>query len=95
MTFWNGTQTAFAARFDRLAEKNHQDVLLVERVKEGEIVVAPGFVYRKVPMTGMVMAAHLKAMRTFKHKTIISHERDPAPAVDVGVVNLPRVGSFQ
>ena len=31
-------------------------------VKEGEILVSPGFVYKKIPWTSQITAAHLKAL---------------------------------
>ena len=88
ITFWTGEGPSLAAKFDRIADKDPQGVLRMENVKEGEIVVAPGFVYRKTPMTGMVQAAHLRAMMTFRPKTIVSHELDTAPPVDMGTINL-------
>ncbi len=87
VTIWNGLQPAIAAKFDRVAPKEN-GVLNTEELKEGDIVLNPGFVYKKTFMTGMIMVAHLKAMKTFKPKTIITHEKDTGPAVDMGVVNL-------
>lgn len=85
-TFYNGAQPAFAAKFDRVAEKDFQGVLKVENVKEGEIILNPGFVYKKCHMTGNIMSEHLRAMRFWKPKTIIEHVKDEAPVVDVGVI---------
>ena len=88
VTFYAGAQPAFAAKFDRLAERDHQDVLRMENMKEGEIILAPGLVYRKCPMTGGVMAEHLRCMKTFRPKVIVEHIKDGGPAADVGVIKV-------
>lgn len=46
------------------------------KIKEGEILVAPAFIYTKTQWTDPLIAAHLEALKTYKRKVIISHEVD-------------------
>lgn len=91
LTFWSGGGPSFAAEFVRPAT-NVGGFLFLEDLKVGEIVVKPGLIYRKIPMTGMIMAEHMRAMKKFKPKRQIVYERDTAPAVDVGSINLTEGG---
>lgn len=54
----------------------------------GEIIVSPGFVYKETPFTGTLMAEHLKAMKTYRRKVIITQEVDKsAGPIDVGTID--------
>lgn len=92
MTFYTGKGSpAVCGKFDRLAPMDKYGFLRLEGVQEGEIVVDPALVYKITPMTGMVMAAHLKAMAKFKPKEAIEYVKDEAaPAVDMGAVKLTK-----
>ncbi len=88
MTFYCGPDTvAIAAKYDRVAPKDENGELVMIALKEGEIVVKPGFVYRIIPMTGAIMTEHLRAMRTWKPKVVYSYEKSDEAAVDLGVIN--------
>lgn len=87
MTFYCGPDTpAIAAKYDRVAPKDDNGDLVTMAIKEGEIVVMPGFVYKIIPMTGAIMTEHLRRMRTWKPKVILSYEKSDEAAVDLGVI---------
>lgn len=90
MTFWTGDNSpSFAAEFVGKVDTDRHGLLHVENLSAGQIVVAPGLIYEKIPMTGAIMQAHLYAMRTFKPKgPILKYEKDNAPAIDMGPINL-------
>lgn len=48
----------------------------LNKVKEGDIVVNPGFLYRKRPWTQAIMSEHLKQLKKYKPKVIIKPEVD-------------------
>jgi hypothetical protein len=90
MTFWTGPLTpAIAAEFVRPADIDEQGFLRIEKLRPGEILVTPGLVYRKVAMTGIIMAEHLKKMKRFRPRDVVEHFKDTAAgAVDLGTVDL-------
>lgn len=92
MTFWCGEKPSFAAKFDRLAPMDEKGFLRLDALREGEIVVKPGLVYRKVAMTGMVMDAHLKAMQKFRKKVVTAPVMSDEAPIDVGVIDLTTGG---
>lgn len=72
--------------------------LRVENLPDGTIIVEPGLLYNPIPpmdVTGKMMAEHERAMRTWRPKPEIHYERDDAPAVDLGVINMPGNGTIQ
>lgn len=93
MTFYTGKNSpAIAAVFKGEAPRDNYGYLRIEDMEEGEILVDPAFVFKKIPMTGMLMAQHLQAMKTFKPKEDIVYEKDTsAPAVDLGSIDLTGV----
>jgi hypothetical protein len=80
---------SMAVEFVRKADIMHDGTgpyLDITKMKEGEIVVTPGFVYRKIPWTTPLINAHLHALKTYKRKVIVKSEVDrSAPPVDLGV----------
>lgn len=57
-------------------------------IKKGEIVVSPGFIYRKIPWSSPLMTAHLKALKNYKRKDIVKADVDKtAPAIDLGKID--------
>lgn len=65
-------------------EDKGETVLDTASLREGDFVVHPGFVYRKCPWNDNLMAAHMKALQTYRPKTIIEREKADAPAIDLG-----------
>lgn len=59
--------------------------LNIEALEEGDFVVSPGLVYRRCLWFDNLMAAHMKALRNFKPKTIIESHKAEEPAIDLGV----------
>lgn len=88
ITFFMGKGPAQAAMFDRIAERDKDGFIRLEKMENGEIIVNPGLVYKKIPMTGNIMAAHLDAMRTFRPKDVIEYEQSKEEAIDVGVFDF-------
>lgn len=90
MTFWCGNDMpSIAAEFVRQADHDKDGFLRIENLREGEIVVTPGLVYRKIPMSGVMMAEHIKAMRNFKPRDILVMDKDTdAGAVDLGAIDM-------
>jgi hypothetical protein len=89
MTFWTGGGPAIAAEFVRRAETDKEGFLRLDELREGELVVAPGFIYRKIAMTGNIMAEHLKKMKTFKPRPMVEYYKDTAAgAVDLGTTDM-------
>lgn len=96
MTFFTGNgKPGFAAEFVRKADIDKNGFLRLETVREGEIVVAPGLVYKKIPMTGNIMTVHLQAMKTFRPRDTLNFEKDKGPAVDLGEINLTKKETIQ
>jgi hypothetical protein len=66
----------------------HDETFLdFDQLKEGDIVVDPGLIYRRCLWFDNLMAAHMKALQTFKPKTIMVAEKDDAPPVDIGTID--------
>lgn len=88
LTFYCGEGvTPIAAKYDRIAPRDEDGELLTSGIKPGEIVVMPGFVYKIIPMSGMIMSEHLKKIqRGWKPKAQLVYEKSDAPAVDLGVI---------
>lgn len=64
--------------------------LKADGLKEGEIVVSPGFVYKKIPWSTPLMNAHLKALKSYRRKDIIHSYVDKSDApIDLGTVKPP------
>lgn len=81
---------SFAAKFVEQAQvmtKNGESFLDANKLKPGQIVVSPGFIYEKIPMSSPLMTEHLKALKTYKRKDIIKSEKSDAPAIDIGVID--------
>lgn len=90
MTFWAGhDQPSVAAEFVRPADKDAEGFLHIDNLKPGEILVTPGLIYRKIPMSGVIMAEHMKKMKHFQPRDIVTHVKDTStPAEDLGVIDL-------
>lgn len=90
MTFYCGEgKQPIAAEFVRMADKDEQGFLRIEGLKPGEIAVTPGLIYRKVPMSGLMMAEHLRKMKNFKPRDLVIYEKDTtSPAEDLGTIDL-------
>lgn len=93
MTFHVIGGPAIAAEFVGRAPIDEHGFLRLEMLDEGMIVVKPGLLYRKVPMTGEIMNQHLRAMATWKKPDPqIFYEIDKnAPPIDVGKVDFTGV----
>ncbi len=90
MTFWCGhDQPSIAAELVGRAPLDSEGFLRLDDMKEGEMIVMPGFIYRKIPMSGLIMAEHMKKMKKFKPRTLIQHVKDTSGgAVDLGTIDL-------
>lgn len=90
ITFHVPNGLPFAAEFVGKAPVDKRGFLKLESLRAGQIVVKPGFIYNKVAMTGVIMAEHLKAMKTWKPPVPeVVYEKDlSAPAVDMGIIDL-------
>lgn len=71
-------------------EENGERFLDTRRLKPGHIVVHPGFIYKKVTMTGTLMAEHLKALKKYKRKVIIGTDREDSGGFDLGVMDFTK-----
>lgn len=92
LTLYQGEgREAIAVEFRRpapvLPDDDGGTYLNVEALSEGDIVVNPGLVYRRCAFFPNLMAEHMKALQTFKPKTIIVSEKDDAPAFDLGTID--------
>lgn len=72
-------------------EQNGEKFLDASALKEGEIVVSPGFIYKKVAMSGVIMTEHLKALKTYRRKTILDATKEDGPAIDLGEIDFAGV----
>lgn len=91
ITFWGGHgEQPICAEFSRPATIDKEGFLQIGMLQEGEIVVKPGLIYKKLlTMPGMVMIEHLKKMKTFKPRTIVQHVRDTSGEFeDLGTIDL-------
>jgi hypothetical protein len=90
MTFWAGhDQPSICGEFVRQADIDKEGFLRIDNLKPGEVVVTPGLIYRKIPMSGMIMAEHMKKMKNFKPRDIVQHVKDTSEgAVDLGTIDL-------
>lgn len=89
MTFYTGSdQPAICAEFVRIADTDKEGFLRFDALQEGEIVVTPGLIYKKIPMSGLIMAEHLRKMTRFRPKAQVVYEKDKGAAVDLGTVDL-------
>jgi len=93
MSFYNGLDKppTFAA-YGGPAPVDDLGNLRVENLLDGVIIVEPGLIYNPIPLmdvTGKMMQEHDKALRKWKPKTELHYEKDDAPAVDLGVINMP------
>lgn len=90
MTLWaSHDQPSIAVEFVRKADIDKDGFLRLEAIQEGEILITPGFIYKKIPMSGMIMNEHLRKMRRFKPRDITVAEVDRSDgAVDLGTIDL-------
>lgn len=90
ITFWAGKdQPSVCGEFVRLADMDKDGFLRLDNLKTGEIVAMPGLIYRKIPMSGMIMAEHMKKMKRFRPRDVLKTHKDTAAgAVDLGVIDL-------
>ena len=92
MTFWcGGGKPAIAAEFVRMDERDDDGFIRMENMREGEMLVTPGLIYRKIPMSGLIMTKHLEKMKTFKPKDLVVYEKDTSSGpIDVGEIDLTK-----
>lgn len=93
LTFWCGAgEPSFAAEFVRLADADAGGFLHIAHLKEGDIVVSPGLIYKKIPMSGRILGEHLRKMKTFKPKAeLVPFKDTKAPVVDLGAIDFTGV----
>ena len=74
----------------RVTKKGGESFLDTSELKPGQIVVSPGFVYEKITMSSPLMVEHLKALKTYKRKDIMTAEVDKsAGPIDLGEIKVP------
>lgn len=90
MTFYCGKdQPSIAAELVGRAPVDNEGFLRIEEMKEGQLLVMPGFIYRKIPMTGALMAEHMKKMKYFKPRVMVEHVKDTSVgAEDLGIIDM-------
>lgn len=90
MTFYCGEgEPSIAAEFVRLADMDKEGFIRIENLAEGEMIVTPGLIYKKIPMSGVVMAEHMKKMKKFSPRALVQHVKDTStPAEDLGAIDL-------
>jgi hypothetical protein len=79
-----------AAKFDRLAKKDEEGHIRLEDTQPGEIILTPGLIYKKIPMSSPIMRKHEQAMKRWKPKPEFFFEKEKGPVVDLGPVNMPK-----
>lgn len=92
MTLYQGEgREAIPVEFKRpapvLPGDNGETFLNIEALEVGDIVVSPGLVYRKCLWFDNLMAAHMKALQSFKVKDRMISEKDDAAPVDLGTID--------
>lgn len=92
LTFKMPDGAVFAAEFTgKTAPVDKAGFLRTEALQEGDIIVRPGLLYRKMlTMPGMVMLEHLDAMKTWRMPSPLLRPYVDAEdaGVDMGVVDL-------
>lgn len=86
LTLWG--DPCVAVEFDRPASFTKDGFVVMENINEGEFLINPGMIYKRVPMTGSIMAAHLRAIQTFKRKHSFKYEKSTEQPIDIGTINL-------
>lgn len=93
LTFDCGKNVSFAAKFVEQAPvkiENGESFLDTSNLKPGQIVVSPGFIYEKIGWSSPLMTEHLKALKKYRPKDIITGEVDKAAGpVDLGEIKVP------
>lgn len=85
-------QQPLVAIFDRQADTDDSGFIDLNRIKEGELVIAPGLIYRKTCFTGNLMTAHLQALKKFRPRSTVAYEKDhSAPPVNLGSIDFTGV----
>lgn len=71
-------------------EVTNEEYLDFEGLKEGDIVVNPGLLYKTIEWTDALYAEHLKALATYKPKDILIADAPSSDeqAVDLGTIDL-------
>ena len=59
----------------------------VERLREGQIVVNPGYLYEPCGWNDGLLAKHLKSLKTYQPKSILERDDVMGPSVDLGVID--------
>jgi hypothetical protein len=59
----------------------------LESIPEGYYVVSPGLLYQRCQWFPNLTAEHMKALQTYKRKSIIEAHKDDAPAIDLGTLD--------
>lgn len=80
----------FVGKAPMLITEDGEQQLDMAMLKEGDIVVSPGLLYRKTEFTGAVHAEHLIQLQKYRPKDIIIADAPDASeeAVDLGAFNL-------
>lgn len=92
LTFYTGPNTPpIAAKFVREADRDKQGIVHIDHLPEGTLVVDPCFIYEKIPMSGFIMAAHLRKMRLFRPRDEVVYEKSKDGPIDVGEIDLTGV----
>ena len=73
----------------KFVDRDGERFLDMTGMKEGQIVVSPGFVYQKIEFSTRLMAEHLRALKTYRPHDILFTEKDGGPAIDLGDMNKP------
>jgi len=79
----------FVRKADTIKEEGSNEPYLdMSKLKNGEFVVSPGFVYRKIPWTTPLINAHLHALKTYRRKVIVKSDVDKSSGpIDLGTLD--------
>ena len=88
LSFDAGEGQSFAAVYVGQAPVKDGE-LDINALPVGAIVVNPGLVYRRVPWTSSLMSGHLRAMRGYRPKTIVTRDAEMDAPIDLGALNTP------
>lgn len=67
---------------------DHGETFLnIEALEVGDFVVDPGLVYRRCLWFDNLMAAHMKALQTYRVKDKLVAEKDDAAPIDIGTID--------
>ena len=70
---------------DELTGEKYLDM---SRIKEGQVVVHPGFIYERVEWTTSLRLAHASALQKYKRKDIILADKADAPSIELPTMDF-------